>query len=61
LDCEREPILTVVERRWVDIGWPTSGDLWVAEFDTNLVPFETVYLKLPRTMDDRYKILGATI
>src|SRR5207248_2319555 len=38
LECGKQPELTLGERRWVEIGWPSepSRGLWVGEWDTNL-------------------------
>jgi hypothetical protein len=50
----------------VSVGYPSTGGLWVAEYDTtilepeedwNIVPFDTARLLLARTMDDKCKIL----
>lgn len=66
LEEETEPAPTVRERRWVSVGWPTGGGLWVSEFETNLwgfeeddnlVPFDTARLRLARTMDERCQVL----
>jgi hypothetical protein len=67
LEMEEEPWPTIRERRWVSVGWPTTGGLWVAEFDTNIcdgpaeednqVPGDTARLILARTMDEKCKIL----
>ena len=66
LEDETEPEPTMRERRWVSVGWPTTGGLWVAEFDTNLpgimeddnlLPFDSARLKLARTMDERCELL----
>ncbi len=64
LEDEREPWLTLRERRWVTVGWPSDprGGLWVAEFDTslpgieeedNLVPDNATSVLLARDMDER--------
>ncbi|KAL9618506.1 MAG: hypothetical protein Q9160_006762 [Pyrenula sp. 1 TL-2023] len=66
LEEETEPAPTMRERRWVSVGWPTGGGLWVAEFDTtlweieeehNIVPEDTARLRLARTMDERCQVL----
>jgi len=64
---EAEPNPSIKERRWVSVAWPTTGGLWVTEFDTdvcgfvdeedNLVPDDIIRLKLARTMDERSEIL----
>ncbi|KAL9611327.1 MAG: hypothetical protein Q9167_004010 [Letrouitia subvulpina] len=66
LDEEPEP--TMREKRLVRVGWPSTGGVWVAEFDTtwavvdeedNLVPeWEDLgRLTMARTMDERCKLL----
>lgn len=61
---DREPWLTLRERRWVAVGWPSGarGGLWVAEFDTNLpeieeedhlLPGDATCVLLARDMDER--------
>lgn len=66
LEYETVPIPTMRERCFVSVGWPTTGGLWVAEFDTtlygiieddNLVPFDITRLRLARTMDERCELL----
>lgn len=63
---ETEPLPTMKERRFVCVGWPSTGGLWVAEFDThlfwieeedNVVPEDTARLRMARTMDERCKVL----
>jgi hypothetical protein len=63
---ELEPCPTMRERRWVSVGWPSKGGLWVGEFDTtvfepvehdNIVPIDTARLMLASTMDDKCRIL----
>lgn len=60
--------VTMREKRWVKVGWPSTGGLWVAEFDTtfagvdeedNLLPDDegAARLRMARTMDERCKIL----
>ncbi len=50
----------------MSVAWPTTGGLWVAEFDNtlwgiieddNLLPSESARLKLARTMDERSQVL----
>lgn len=63
------------ESRWICVGWPSTGGLWVAEFemvwgfegdDENLPPSELALarVRLARTMDERCFLLktlyGAT-
>jgi hypothetical protein len=66
LENETAPSQTMRVRRWVSVAWPTTGGLWVAEFDTtlweiveedNLLPGESARLKLARTMDERCQVL----
>jgi hypothetical protein len=61
---------TMMERRWVSVGYPSASDadggLWVAEFETtmygmqekeNLIPSEVAQVQLARTMDEKCEIL----
>jgi hypothetical protein len=66
IDNGQAPVPTLRERRWVSVAWPTTGGLWVAEFDTslwgiiekhNVLPPITARLKLAHTMDERSQIL----
>ena len=61
-----EPYPTDREQRFVAVGWPKNGGLWVAEYESplfgvededDLVPEDVVRLKLARTMDERCYIL----
>jgi hypothetical protein len=63
-----EPPPTMREKRFVKVGWPSTGGLWVAEFDTtfagvdeedNLLPDDlgAARLQMARTMDERCTIL----
>lgn len=63
-----EPSPTMREKRFIRVGWPSTGGLWVAEFDTvfggvdeedNLLGEgqETSRLQLARTMDERGTLL----
>jgi hypothetical protein len=61
-----EPNPTIRKRRWISVGWPSTGGLWVGEFDTtvyvpvernNIVPYDTARLMLASTMDDKCRIL----
>ena len=63
-----QPVPTMREKRLVKVGWPMSGGVWVAEFDTtwagvdeehNLVPDdqEIGILRMARTMDERCRML----
>lgn len=63
-DDEPEP--TLREKRFVSVGWPSTGGFWVAEFDTtwagvdeedNLVPGDAGRMRMARTMDERCSIL----
>ena len=63
------PPPTIRERRWVCVGWPSTGGLWVADFDVTWggqvededdLPPEGVGLArvyLARSMDERCEIL----
>lgn len=61
------PDPTMREKRWVKVGWPTTGSLWVSEFDTtwagvdveeDLPPYEGLArVRMARTMDERCQIL----
>lgn len=65
---DKQPAPTMREKRLLKVGWPSSGGLWVAEFDTawagvdeedNLVPWdeELGRLRMARTMDERCAVL----
>lgn len=66
MDVKPQP--TMREKRFVKVGWPSTGGLWVAEFDTtfagvdeedNLLPENegAARLRMARTMDERCVIL----
>ena len=66
LDNQAPP--TMSEKRLIKVGWPSTGGLWVSEFDTawagldeedNEVPHdeELGRLKMARTMDERCRLL----
>jgi hypothetical protein len=66
--ANEEPPPTMREKRFVKVGWPSTGGLWVAEFDTtfagvdeedNLLPYDegAARLRMARTMDERCAIL----
>jgi hypothetical protein len=66
--ADDEPRPTMREKRFVKVGWPSTGGLWVAEFDTtfagvdeedNLLPDDVgaAQLRMARTMDERCAIL----
>lgn len=67
LEEETESNPSIRERRWVSVAWPTTGGLWISEFDRNvcgfvdepdnLVPDELIRLKLARTMNERGEVL----
>jgi hypothetical protein len=63
-----EPPPTMREKRLTRVAWPSTGGVWVADFDTtwagvddpeNLLPYdaETGQLKMARTMDERAILL----
>jgi hypothetical protein len=63
---ESEPTFNAQERLWISVGWPSSGGLWVSEFETDtlgmerredLPPGELAWLKLARNMDERCHLL----
>jgi len=67
----KQPELTLGERRWVEVGWPSEPTqvLWVGEWDTNLpgileedwqVPTNAATLTLAMNMDERCEILKGT-
>ncbi|MCJ1258679.1 hypothetical protein MMC24_006512 [Lignoscripta atroalba] len=64
----KQPSPTMAEKRLIKVGWPSTGGVWIAEFDTtwagvdeedNLVPSdeEIVLLRMARTMDERCAML----
>jgi hypothetical protein len=68
LESGEKPELTLGERRWVGIGWPSepTRGLWVGEWDTNWpgileeerqVPTDAARLTLATNMDERCEIL----
>ena len=65
---DREPSPTMREKRFVKVGWPSTGGFWITEFDTtfagvdeedNLLPDNegAARLRMARTMDERCTIL----
>ena len=67
MDVER-PDPTTREKRWVKVGWPSTGGLWISEFDqtwggvedeNDLPPRGERFarVKMARSMDERCKIL----
>ena len=65
---DRQPPPSMREKRLIKVGWPSTGGVWVAEFDTTwagvdeedkLVPEdeEMGRLRMARTMDERCGIL----
>ena len=65
---DRQPAPTMREKRLLKVGWPSSGGVWLAEFDTTwagvdeedkLVPYdeEIGRLRMARTMDERCAML----
>lgn len=65
---DKEPPPTMREKRFVKVGWPSTGGFWVAEFDTtfagvdeedNLLPEDegAARLRMARTMDERCILL----
>jgi hypothetical protein len=68
LEAGEESPLTLMERRWISVGWPSkgNGEFWIAEYDTsvygvmeknNLVPSEANQVFLARDMDEKCEIL----
>jgi len=68
MDSEHPP--TMREKRWLKVGWPSTGGLWVSEFDTTwggvddednlyyeVVEKQPSLLRLARTMDERCELL----
>jgi len=64
----KQPPPTMREKCLIKVGWPSTGGVWVAEFDTtwagvdeenNLVPEdeEIGRLRMARTMDERCAIV----
>lgn len=62
----KQPAATMREKRFVKVGWPSTGGLWVAEFDTvfagvdeedNLLPEAPSRFQMARTMDERCDML----
>ena len=61
------PLPTMREKRWVKVGWPSTGGLWVSEFETtwggveeeeNLPPdLGLARVRMARTMDERCQLL----
>lgn len=65
---EEEPPPTMSERRLIKVAWPSTGGVWVADFDTtwagvdeedHLLPDDADVgrLKMARTMDERAALL----
>lgn len=65
---DEEPPPTMREKRLVKVAWPSTGGVWIADFDTTwagvdeegrLLPdrAEIGLLKMARTMDERSRIL----
>jgi len=61
-----QPRATMREKRFVKVGWPSTGGLWVAEYDTALTSVDeedneltqaTSWLQMARTMDERCALL----
>ncbi|KAK6196588.1 hypothetical protein LQW54_011372 [Pestalotiopsis sp. IQ-011] len=62
-----EPDLTLMERRWVSVGWPSEGrGCWVAEYDAavrflleprNQPPPNAACVHLARTMEEKCEML----
>jgi len=70
VDGEYPP--TMREKRWVKVGWPSTGGLWISDLDTawaevdeeeednmfeNIASKAPVVLRLARTMDERCALL----
>jgi hypothetical protein len=65
---DKEPPPTMSEKRFVKVGWPSTGGFWVAEFDTTWVSVDEednlyfgdegpALLRMARTMDERCTLM----
>lgn len=65
---DKQPPLTMREKRLIKIGWPSTGGVWIAEFDTTwtgvdeedkLVSYDEDLgrLRMTRTMNERCNML----
>ncbi|KAL8725104.1 MAG: hypothetical protein Q9181_006539 [Wetmoreana brouardii] len=65
---DKQPPPTMREKRLIKVGWPSTGGVWVVEFDTtwagvdeeeNLLPWDEDLgrLRMTRTMDERCAML----
>ena len=65
---DEAPMSTMREKRFLKVGWPSTGGVWVAEFDTmfagvdkedNVFPDDNgaAWLRMARTIEERCAIL----
>jgi hypothetical protein len=61
-----QPPATMREKRFVKVAWPSTGGIWVSEFDTvyagvdeedNLLEESPSRLQMARSMDERSKVM----
>jgi len=65
LEAGEAQMPTKMERGWVSVGYPTSGGLWIAEYntfahgmqETDNVPVDAMRVSLAKTMDVKCEIL----
>lgn len=61
-----QPVFNAQERLWIAVGWPSTGGLWVSEFETATLGTERgeelprpdlAWIKLAKDMDERCELL----